>query len=253
MNLVLPDRRSATSASTRKDEAVARFVELILSGRFTAGAKLPPERELAVDLGVSRPVVHAALVELERRGLVRVEARRGAFVEDWRRSGSAELMLSMMGYTGGDLSKGLFDGILEMRLLVETETARLAARRRGKAALEELEAAVARETLAAGEGGALSPERVAGLDYDFHLAVALASGNDVYPLLLNSFRRVYRRILERFYEDGSVVEPVFAFHRRLVAAIAARDEAASASVMSEILEFGERNLRRILLAPGEAR
>jgi DNA-binding FadR family transcriptional regulator len=228
----------------------------VLSGRFKAGDRLPPERELAVDLGVSRPGVHAALVELAARGLIRVESRRGAFVEDWRRSGSAELLLSMMNYTGGELSKGLFDGVLEMRLLVETETARLAARRRTAEQLAELERAVARELIAAGGtplgGAAIRPEEMAGLDYDFHLAVALASGNDVYPLLLNSFRRVYRRILERFYEDPSVAAPVLAYHRRLADAIAARDEARSLAVMAEILEFGERNLRRILVAGAAA-
>jgi GntR family transcriptional repressor for pyruvate dehydrogenase complex len=152
-----------------------------------------------------------------------------------------------MSYADGDLSKGLFDGLLEMRLLVEAETARLAARRRSQAQLEELARVLAREVLAAGEGEDLSPAAMAALDYDFHLAVALASGNDVYALLHNSFKRVYLRILERFYEDGAVVPPVFAYHRKLVDAIAARDEAASLATMNEILEFGERNLRRILV------
>jgi len=223
----------------------------VLSGRFEAGDRLPPERDLAESLGVSRPVVHAALVELERRGLVRVESRRGAFVEDWRRSGSTELLLSMMNYADGDLSKGLFDGLLEMRLLLESETARLAARRRTEAQLGELERVAALELVASHEP--YDPRRVAVLDYDFHLAVAIASGNDVYPLVLNSFKRVYGRILERFYRDPSVVGPVFAYHRRLVDAIASRDQAGALEVMSGILEYGERNLRRILVIPGDPR
>jgi len=174
---------------------------------------------------------------------VRIEPRLGAYVEDWRRSGSPELLLSLMSYADGDLSEGLFDGLLEMRLLVEAETARLAARRRSAEQLEELGRVLAREVLAAAER---DPAAVALLDYDFHLSVALASGNDVYPLLLNSFRRVYLRILERFYADPGLVPQVFAYHRALVDALAARDEAASRAKMIEILEFGERNLRRIM-------
>jgi len=241
---------SAIRPAGRKAEAIERFEELILSGRFAAGERLPPERDLAADLGASRPVVHAALVELEARGLVRVEARRGVFVADWRRSGSAELLLSMLSYSNGDLSESLFDGLLEMRLLFEVETARLAASRRSQEQVDELERVLARERLAGpgeGRGGFPTSAEMTELDYDFHLAVALASGNDVYPLLLNSFRRVYRTILERFYADTAVIAPVFDFHRRLVAAIASQDEVESGSIMRDILEFGERNLRRILV------
>ncbi|HUW41698.1 MAG TPA: FadR/GntR family transcriptional regulator [Rectinemataceae bacterium] len=241
---------SPPPAKGRKAAAIERFEGLILSGRFTTGERLPPERELAADLGVSRPVVHAALVELEARGLVRVEARRGVFVADWRRSGSAELLLSMLSYSGGDLSENLFDGLLEMRLLFETETARLAASRRGREDLDELERVLARERLAGpaeGREGFPSGAEMTELDYDFHLAVALASGNDVYPLLLNSFGRVYRTILGRFYADPEVIPQVFAYHRELVAAIAAGDEEGSVATMRDILQFGERNLRLILV------
>ena len=195
-------------------------------------------------------MVHAALIELETRGLVRVEARRGVFVADWRRSGSAELLLSMLSYSDGDLSESLFDGLLEMRLLFETETARLAAARRGREELDELERVLARERLsgpAEGREGYPSSVEMTELDYDFHLAVALASGNDVYPLLLNSFRRVYKTILEHFYADPAVIPRVFAYHRELVAAIEAGDETRSAATMRDILQFGERNLRRILV------
>ncbi|MDP3179782.1 MAG: FCD domain-containing protein [Spirochaetaceae bacterium] len=234
---------------SRVDEAIAKFEALLLSGRIQAGDRLPPERELALDLGCSRPVVHAALTALQARGLVRVEPRRGAFAEDWRRSGSVELLLSMLAYSDGDLAPGLFDGLLEMRILIETETARLAALRLSPERLDEIERILARERLAVEPG----PDAMVDLDYDFHLAVALASGNDVYPLLLNSFKRVYRAILAVFYADPAVVAPVFALHRKLGSAIASRDGRGAADAMREILEFGERHLRRaIVRAKGTA-
>jgi len=236
---------------SRKEDFIQRFEELILSGRFGPGDKLPPERELAEDSGASRPVVHAALGELASRGLVRIESRRGVFVEDWRRFGSVEMLLSLMSYSGGDLAPRLFDGLLEMRILFETEAARLAAARRTEAGLDEIEKAVARERLHEYR----EAHEVTVLDYEFHLAVALASGNDVYPLLMNSFKRIYERILDRFYEDRSVVPEVFRLHRLLAAAIAEGDAARAAAGMREILEFGERNLRRMMVsaAAGRAR
>ena len=230
----------------RKEDFILRFEELILSGRFKAGERLPPERELAESLGASRPVVHAALGELAARGLVRIESRRGVFVADWRREGSVEMLLSLMSYGGGELSPRLFDSVLEMRIHFETETARLAALRRSPEELEALSRVVARERLL----DSREPRDVTALDYEFHLAVALASGNDIYPLLMNSFRRIYTRILERFYGDPGVVPEVFRLHRELESAIASREEARAAAVMREILVYGERNLRRILV--GEA-
>lgn len=230
----------------RKEDFISRFEELILSGRFSPGEQLPAERELALSLGASRPVVHAALGELEARGLVRIEARRGVFVADWRREGSVEMLLSIMSYSGGDLSPALFDSFLEARLFFETEIARLAARRRGEDQLDELERLLARERLF--EYG--EPRDATVLDFAFHLDLALASGNDVYPLLMNSLKRIYERILDRFYTDRSVIPEVFALHRELVAAIAAKDEAESAAVMRRILEYGEANLRRILVGSG---
>jgi DNA-binding FadR family transcriptional regulator len=234
--------RSAAHARTRKDDFIARFEKLILSGRFGPGDRLPPERELADSLGASRPVVHAALGELAARGLVHIESRRGVFVADWRREGSIEMLLSLMSYSGGDIAPSVFESLLELRILFETETARLAAARRTDAQLEEIERVVARERLLEYS----EPHDVTALDYDFHLDVAIASGNDLYPLLMNSMKRIYVEVLDRFYTDRSVVPEVFRLHRELASAIADGKEKKSAEVMRAILEYGERNLRRIL-------
>ena len=71
-----------------KDVFVLRFEELILSGKIKVGQKLPSERELALQLCVSRPVVHEGLVELASRGLVSLKPRIGATVNDYRKEGS---------------------------------------------------------------------------------------------------------------------------------------------------------------------
>ncbi|HOX18524.1 MAG TPA: FadR/GntR family transcriptional regulator, partial [Spirochaetales bacterium] len=232
-----------------KDEFIERFEALILSGRFAAGEKLPGERELGELFGVSRPVIHEGLRALETRGLVSIESRKGVRVNDWRREGSIELLLSLLSFSGGKLSEGIFEGLLEMRLLFETETARLAASRAGPEQLAALAAHVERE-------GALDPldtEAVVAADYEFHLQVALASGNEIYPLLMNSFRRVYEGILASFYSLPSVVGRVFRLHRAFVSALSTRDGEKARRAMLDILEFGEAGLRRVLAAAdGEA-
>ncbi|PKL25041.1 MAG: GntR family transcriptional regulator [Spirochaetae bacterium HGW-Spirochaetae-3] len=235
-----------------KDEFIERFEALILSGKFSPGERVPSERDLGVLFGISRPVVHEGLRTLESRGLVTIESRKGVRVNDYRREGSIEMLLSMLNYAGGRLSPSLLDGILEMRLLFEVETARLAARRRREDNLAALRESIEceRTILASSRAApsrAASSREIAALDFEFHISIAIASGNEIYPLLMNSFRRIYRDILESFYSDQSVVEPVFAYHERIVAAIAACDEAEARKVMLELLSYSEENLRRILV------
>lgn len=227
-----------------KDEFITRFETLILSGQFKAGEKVPSERELGAMFGVSRPVVHEGLRALEGRGLVTIESRRGVRVNDYRREGSIEMLLSILNYSGGKLSPALFDGVLEMRLLFEVETAGLAARRRSPEQLAELLEILRKEAATPN----LTPAGLSQLDYDFHLTIALASGNEIYPLLMNSFKRIYLTILVDFYRDATLVMPVFDFHRRVVAAIEDGDDQRARHEMTELLRFGERNLRRLMLA-----
>ncbi len=225
-----------------KDEFIERFEALILSGKFAPGDRVPSERDLGILFGISRPVVHEGLRTLESRGLVTIESRKGVKVNDYRREGSIEMLLSILNYAGGKLSPSLFDGVLEMRLLFEVETAGLAARRHSTDSLAELREIVERER------SMPSPcaRSVADIDFEFHVAVAIASGNEIYPLLMNSFRRIYQDILETFYADETVIGPVFSQHVRLVETIAAGDEAAARAAMLELLRYSEQNLRRIL-------
>lgn len=248
-----PDPRPATipppafaplEARSLKDEFVERFERLILSGSFSAGERLPAERDLAAALKVGRPAVHEGLLDLAAKGLVRIEPRRGAFVQDYRRAGSPAVLHSLVGFTGGTLSPRLFDSLLETRLLVETEAARRAASVRDSTVLEELRGVLAEE---AALPAAADPAAVAEIDFRFHHLVTIASGNDVYPLLLNSLRKVYLSILEIFYRRDDVLPTVLRLHRELVAAIASGDPGPSAAAMRAILEFGESKLRAELV------
>jgi len=115
-----------------KDVFINRFEKLILSGTFPVGQKLPSERELALQLGVSRPVVHEGLLDLAAKGLVTLIPRVGTIVNDYRKEGSLSLLTSLVNYHQGDLEPELLTSLLEMRFLFEVETARLTALNRTK-------------------------------------------------------------------------------------------------------------------------
>ncbi|MBW1983231.1 MAG: FadR family transcriptional regulator, partial [Deltaproteobacteria bacterium] len=81
-----------------KEIFISRFENLILSGKLSIGQKLPSERELAIQLGVSRPVVHEGLVDLASKGLITLTPRIGTVVNDYRTEGSLTMLTSLFNY-----------------------------------------------------------------------------------------------------------------------------------------------------------
>lgn len=231
------------SVQSLKAACVRRLEELILSGEWQIGMRLPAERDLAAQLSISRPVLHEALVDLAAKGLVTIQPRRGAFINDYRTHGSTALLSSLLAYHGGRLDPVFTRSMLEMRLLLETETAGQAALHRTQDHLSALTLLLEQESQP--EPGA---DALTGLDFDFHLQVAIASGNLVYPLILNSFKSIYTHLTGQFfrhYATTPVVDEVIAYHRRLVDAINAQDEAVARSAMAEMLRHGAEHLLQI--------
>jgi GntR family transcriptional regulator, transcriptional repressor for pyruvate dehydrogenase complex len=224
-----------------KDACIARLEELILSGELKAGERLPAERDLAVKLGVSRPVLHEALVDLSGKGLVTILPRRGVEVNDFRQSGSMAILSSLLSYHNGEFDPAFTASLFEMRLLIETETARLAAVKGTPSQLSRLEEITAAEAAAdRGDIAALTK-----LDFDFHLQIAIASQNHLYPLILNSFNAVYTHFTGLFFEschDCPVLEEVFAGHKILTSAIRRHQPDEAARLMVELLSQGAQFL-----------
>lgn len=225
-----------------KDVFVLRFEELILSGKIKVGQKLPSERELALQLCVSRPVVHEGLVELASRGLVSLKPRIGATVNDYRKEGSISLLASLIQYQKGKLEPQLLESLLELRMLLEPAYARLAAQNRTEEQAHEFYEMIKKEESA----GNRDIQKITNLDFEFHLLIAVASGNRVYPLLLNSFRPVYTNLSGQFFRDPAVTAAVHKYHRNTARAIESGDGKKAASVMKELLRHGETHLRAMI-------
>jgi DNA-binding FadR family transcriptional regulator len=93
----------ATTSLNR--EFIHRFEGLILSGQLAISERLPPEREIATYLGISRPVVHEGLLELSARGLVTIRPRHGAVVSDYRTQGSVTVLAFLLAYQQRELDR----------------------------------------------------------------------------------------------------------------------------------------------------
>ena len=229
-----------------KDACVEQLERLILSGEFGAGERLPSERDLAGQLGVSRPVLHQALVVLDAKGLVQIEPRRGVFVCDYRRDASIPLYTTLMAHSDGAYMPELLSSLMAARILIETETARLAALNHSEPELSGLLSLLENGQQAARGRNA---ESLVAYDFSFHQNIAIASGNLMYPMIINSLKNVHTNLAGSFYHSymgGPVIFEVLVFHNELVDAIQQRQAVRAGDIMVAMLEHGEKYLREHL-------
>jgi DNA-binding FadR family transcriptional regulator len=233
------------SSISLKDACISKLEGLILSGALEAGERLPSERDLATQLGVSRPVLHQAIVALDAKGLVQIEPRRGVFICDYRREGSIPLYTTLMAHSDGSYMPELLSSMMAARILIETETAKLAAQHRSQTALSEL-----RTLLEQGvQINNWEVSEMVAYDFRFHQSVAIASGNLMYPMMINSLKNVHTNLAGSFYRTYAgrpVITEVFAYQAKLVDAIEQLDVQLAGEIMAAMLVHGEECLLRIL-------
>ena len=166
------------------DRVFATLLDALLSGRYAPGEKLPTQRALAADLGVTMSSVREALKRLEQMGLVDVRHGSAMRVRDWREHGGLDVLTHLL-FRGGALDAGVLAAILEARALMLRELAGLAARTPQRHPGQRLNELAAR--FAATE----DPHDAARVDFAFFTEVAQAAGNLVFELILNAIRELY--------------------------------------------------------------
>ena len=180
------------SAPSLKELFVAELEGMILSGKLEIGAKLPPERELAESMQVSRAVVNSGLDEMEKKGFLVVKPRIGTFVADYRKYGTADTLVSIMQYNGGMLRDKEVRSILEVRIMFMNLAATLAIDNADDASIAGLEQYVT--ALKACE----DPEEAASLIFDFSHELSFIGGNSLLPLFFASFKDLVTNLWVRF-------------------------------------------------------
>jgi DNA-binding FadR family transcriptional regulator len=200
---------------------------LIGSGEFHAGARLPSERDLAKQLGVSRPSVREALIALEVEGMV--EVRIGSGIYALGQAGKPVVNPD----EPAEAEAGPFE-LLRARYVIESECAALAAKSAKKAHLSAIEEALDQMANESRDGS----QPLAG-DRLFHLRVVEATGNGALVAVVKMLWEertgpLYKR-LEDHYDSPALWTSAMAEHRAVLKAIAARDSVAAKSAMQRHL------------------
>lgn len=206
--------------------AYAKVLTFIRKGDFGEGDRLPPERELAAQLDMTRSRVRLALARLETDGVVRRHIGRGTFLAE--NEGGLDLESAQAASLTSPRE------VMEARLALEPSLVRLAAFRATERDFERLDTCLARGS---------SPSNVAAFrrwDMKLHQAITRAAGN---VLLVDVFRFIHsdrnRYLWGRIGDldlDENRIEKYIRQHRAIVEAIRERDADAAETAMREHLE-----------------
>jgi GntR family transcriptional regulator, transcriptional repressor for pyruvate dehydrogenase complex len=158
-----------------------QFVGLLRDGRLRPGDKLPPERELATMLGISRPSVRQALSALGLIGIIEPRQGSGTYVaESLSRLPLEPFVYRLL------LNQGSFDELMEVRGLIEPGVTALAAERATEEGLRGIQQALERYEAAIDDAESVDIEADYGME--FHRALAAAAGNSTVLALLDGLR-----------------------------------------------------------------
>lgn len=221
-------------------DVIAQIRTAILSRQYQPGDRLPTEREMARQFGVSRVTIRDALRALEAAGLVeiRVGGHGGPYVAA---PSSAALTESLSNHF--QLQGSTFRELAEARLALETTAARLAAER------------ATEEDLAAMRGALEEAAESAVRSVDFHTALVSSAHNKALLLMWSATRALLAEAFDTLHaRQPDMADVARKVHRRLYEAIEKRDGELAVRLMREHLyDFAARAEKAAGLAPGRAR
>ncbi|MFV2064171.1 MAG: FadR/GntR family transcriptional regulator [Chloroflexota bacterium] len=224
--------REATLAARVERE----LERLILESRLGAGDRLPSERELANQFGVSRTVVREAVRALAARKLVDVGLGRGTVVRAPSTEAAAESMKLLLRMQAGNAG---VKKVSEVRHLVESEIAALAAERRTEQDLGEL-AAILEETRQHLD----EPEVYIKSDVEFHAALARATQNELFVIILDSLVEVMIEVRLLGLRIPGITAVALGHHERLLETIRGRDSQGARTEMDAHMDQSAETLRQ---------
>jgi GntR family transcriptional regulator, transcriptional repressor for pyruvate dehydrogenase complex len=222
------------------DQVAAQLQQLVVTHVLRPGEKIPSERELCETLGVSRTVVREAVRSLVVKGLLEVRQGGGTVVRSPDNAIVTELMTMMLRAGPADVA---FAHMHEVRRLLEIEIAGLAAERRTEDDLRNMEEQLRRMVLFEQEH-----EHWAAADLAFHTAIATATHNPLYPVLLNSIADMLMEVRLQAIRLAETPRVAQHYHRVILENIQRSDVAGARRAMEQHLYESESTFQRARLS-----
>lgn len=228
-----------TENKSRSERIVSQIKSLMLEGKLKPGDKLPPERDLAEILNVSRTSVREAIKTLSAMGLVVIKKGHGVFI------GEANLE-SVINRVGSALviKKDEIADLFEIRKLLETQAARWAAERAGEEEKISINYLV-HEAKKATEDPATGVDVIINHDKAFHNAVIQVSHNNILAMVNSGLLEALSRVRARtVLVPGRLAQSVLD-HEEIARAITAGDGRRAGEAMFRHIESVENSIMDI--------
>lgn len=215
------------------EQVAVQIEKRILQGELRSGDRLPTERELAEQFHVSRTAVREAMKILAQKGLVDMRPGRGTIVIDGAHEAMQDsiglVMRLKLGEVGGS------DNLVEVRGILETEIAALAAAR-----ATEKEIAAMREAIATMDENLNNADAFIAADNRFHEALAQATQNALIMILINSIVNLLSEQRKQVFQVEGGPQRGQIHHKRILDNVIRHEpEAARAAMRSHLQQVRE--------------
>lgn len=197
------------------NQVAEQITNMILSGALQTGDRLPAERELCATFGVSRTVIREAISIVKAKGLIESNGRNGTSVRTLQGADVANsigMLITLQGHPA------TVEDLMEVRRALEMQTARLAAERATEEDIAEMKRILQRM-----EESEHDPETYPENDLKFHFALATATHNPLFLILLDPLNDALLEGIKLASQLEGVPEEGYQFHRRILEKVIARD------------------------------
>jgi GntR family negative regulator for fad regulon and positive regulator of fabA len=202
------------------------LVTAILEGTYPPDSTLPGERDLAAQMGVTRPTLRETLQRLACEGWLTIQQGKATRVNDFWKEGGLTVLGALVRYSE-QLPPDFVPNLLEVRLALAPAYTR--------AAVESSAVTVA-ECLADHVSLDDTPEALAAFDWRLHHTLTVASGNPVYTLILNGFAGFYEQMARLYFAQAEARSASRAFYTALLAAARKGDAAAAERITRSVMQ-----------------
>ncbi len=204
----------------------SRLVEAILGGTFPPNSNLPPERELAEQLGVTRPTLREALQRLSRDGWIEIRHGKSTRVRDYWHEGNL-LILNAISRHSASIPENFVPNLLQIRLLLAPAYTRLAMQNTLNETVRLLESL---------QNVPDTAEAFTNADYEMHCTLTRLCGNPVFTLILNGFGDLYRAMGLIYFQKQQNRDHSRSFYKKLLSAVLSNNTFMAEEVTRRVME-----------------
>ncbi len=202
-----------------------RLTSAILDNQFPINSHLPPERDLAEQLGVTRPTLREALQRLARDGWIEIRQGKPTRVRDYWHEGSLAVLGTIARHPD-HLPADFVPALLQVRSLIAPTYAQMAVKRSARALIKVLQSYADLPD---------TPEAFAQADWELHRRLCVESGNSIFTLILNGFKDLYPAMAKKYFASTKARGRSRKFYADLLRAAQANDPAKAEKIVRQVM------------------